>query len=75
MADSMDLVQAHVERELERNIAKARYQPAGAGEFFCQDCDEPIPEGRRRAAQGVTHCVTCQGIKELKSKHYKGGAV
>jgi hypothetical protein len=25
--------------------------------------------------QGVTHCVTCQEINELKSAHYKGGAV
>ncbi|PQK77809.1 TraR/DksA family transcriptional regulator [Pantoea ananatis] len=75
MADSMDLVQAHVERELERNIAKARYQPAGAGEFFCEACDEVIPAARRRALQGVTHCVTCQEIIELKSAHYKGGAV
>ncbi|WP_145032013.1 TraR/DksA family transcriptional regulator [Pantoea ananatis] len=75
MADSMDLVQARVEEELQRNLANARRQPAGAGEFFCEACDEPIPEARRRAVQGVTHCVTCQQINELKSAHYKGGAV
>lgn len=75
MADSMDLVQARVEEELQRNLANARRQPAGAGEFFCVVCDEAIPEARRRAVQGVTHCVTCQKINELKSAHYKGGAV
>ncbi|MDJ0088225.1 TraR/DksA family transcriptional regulator [Pantoea allii] len=75
MADSMDLVQARVEEELQRNLANARRQPAGAGEFFCVVCDEEIPEARRRAVQGVTHCVTCQQINELKSAHYKGGAV
>lgn len=75
MADSMDLVQARVEEELQRNLANARRQPAGAGEFFCEACDEAIPEARRRAIQGVTHCVTCQKINELKSAHYKGGAV
>ncbi|ADD78337.1 CP80 [Pantoea ananatis LMG 20103] len=75
MADSMDLVQARVEEELQRNLANARRQPAGAGEFFCEACDEAIPEARRRAVQGVTHCVTCQKINELKSAHYKGGAV
>ncbi|MCH9270129.1 TraR/DksA family transcriptional regulator [Pantoea ananatis] len=75
MADSMDLVQARVEEELQRNLANARRQPAGAGEFFCEACDEAIPEARRRAVQGVTHCVTCQQINELKSAHYKGGAV
>lgn len=75
MADSMDLVQARVEEELQRNLANARHQPVGAGEFFCEDCDEAIPEARRRAVQGVTHCVTCQQINELKSAHYKGGAI
>ncbi|WP_275234787.1 TraR/DksA family transcriptional regulator [Pantoea ananatis] len=75
MAYSMDLVQARVEEELQRNLANARRQPAGAGEFFCEACDEAIPEARRRAVQGVTHCVTCQQINELKSAHYKGGAV
>ncbi|MEZ7210852.1 TraR/DksA family transcriptional regulator [Pantoea ananatis] len=75
MADSMDLVQARVEEELQRNLANARHQPVGAGEFFCLACDEAILEARRRAVQGVTHCVACQEIIELKSAHYKGGAV
>ncbi len=75
MADSMDLVQARVEEELQRNLANARRQPVGAGEFFCEACDEVIPAARRRAVQGVTHCVACQEIIELKSAHYKGGAV
>ncbi len=29
MADSMDLVQARVEEELQRNLANARHQPVG----------------------------------------------
>lgn len=75
MADSMDLVQARVEEELARKIAKATHRPAGAGEFFCESCGEEIPEARRRAVQGVTRCVTCQEVSELKGVHYKGGAV
>ena len=53
MADSMDLVQARVEEELQRNLANARRQPAGAGEFFCLACDEAIPAARRRAEQAL----------------------
>ncbi|WP_034911938.1 TraR/DksA family transcriptional regulator [Erwinia sp. 9145] len=75
MADSMDLVQQRVEEELARNLANARHQPAGAGEFFCVSCGEEIPAARRRAVQGVTRCVTCQEINELKGTHYKGGTV
>lgn len=59
MADSMDLVQARVEEELQRNLAKARNQPVGAGEFFCLACDEAIPEARRRAVQG------CYSLRRL----------
>jgi phage/conjugal plasmid C-4 type zinc finger TraR family protein len=26
----------------------------------CEDCEEPIPEGRRKAAPGCTRCIRCQ---------------
>lgn len=28
--------------------------------LFCEQCDSPIPEARRKAIQGVRYCVTCQ---------------
>lgn len=75
MADSMDMVQQRVQEELARNLANATHRPAGASEFFCLSCGEEIPEQRRRALPGVSLCVTCKQISELKSAHYKGGAV
>lgn len=71
MADSMDLVQQRVQEELARNLANATHRPAGASEFFCLTCGEEIPEQRRRALPGVSLCVTCKQISELKSVHYK----
>lgn len=72
MADSMDLVQQRTDELLARNIAQVINRPATVSASFCEDCDAPIPEARRRAVQGVTRCATCQELNELKSKHYKG---
>lgn len=69
MADSMDLVQLRTEEMLARNIAQVVYRPVTVSAFFCEDCDAPIPEARRRAVQGVTRCVTCQEMDELQSTH------
>jgi len=75
MADSMDLVQQRIEEELARNLANAKQHPTGASEFFCLSCDAVIPEARRRALPGVSVCVTCKEVSELKSAHYKGAAL
>lgn len=37
----------------------------------CEDCDEPIPEGRLEL--GKIRCITCQSIKERKEKGYGMG--
>ncbi|OAT18833.1 phage protein [Buttiauxella noackiae ATCC 51607] len=72
MADSMDLVQLRVDEELARNIKQARRQPQrAASAFFCEECDTAIPQARRAVVPGVTHCITCQEIAELKNQHYK----
>jgi len=74
MADSIDMVQQRVQEELARNLANATHRPAGASEFFCLSCGEEIPEKRRRALPGVSLCVACKEISELKSAHHKGAA-
>jgi len=64
MADSMDLVQQRTDEMLARNIAQVIYRPVTVSASFCEDCDAPIPEARRRAVQGVTRCVACQELEE-----------
>lgn len=75
MADSMDLVQQRVAENLARDLANIIRRPVTPSAFFCECCDAPIPEARRKALDGVTLCVTCQGIAERKSKHYKGAGL
>ena len=68
MADSMDIVQHRTEEMLARNIALIVHRAPAISATFCEDCDTPIPELRRRAYQGVTRCVSCQEIEELRGK-------
>lgn len=74
MADSMDIVQQRTEEMLERNIALIVNRAPAISASFCEDCDAPIPELRRRACLGVTRCVSCQEIEEQRGKHLQAKA-
>lgn len=60
----MDFADIAAEREaIFRQEALARAYAVrrdGPGLAFCAECGEAIPEARRQAVPGVTHCVTCQ---------------
>ncbi|WP_033755248.1 TraR/DksA C4-type zinc finger protein [Pantoea sp. NGS-ED-1003] len=74
MADSMDMAQQRADELLARNIASVVNRPISVAASFCEDCDAPIPEQRRRAVRGVTRCVSCQDMAERYAKVSKGGA-
>lgn len=69
MSDYMDMEQQRQAEALERLINAAIAKPAFPSAFFCEACQEPIPEMRRAKLIGVTRCVGCQEIVELTSKH------
>lgn len=71
MADSMDIVQQRTDEMLARNIANIVNRAPAISASFCEDCDAPIPELRRRAYLGVTRCVSCQEITEHKESHIR----
>jgi len=71
MADSMDLAQRRVEENLAHALANTIKRPTTPSAFFCECCDEPIPEARRKALDGVTQCVACKEMGELASSHRK----
>ncbi|WP_419963889.1 TraR/DksA family transcriptional regulator [Pantoea vagans] len=74
MADSMDIVQQRTDEMLARNIANIVNRAPAVSASFCEDCDAPIPEKRRRAYLGVTRCVFCQEIEEKRNKHRQGNS-
>ncbi len=51
-------IEDSIKDELER--MKARRVPVGESLEFCAECDEPIPEARRKALPGVKLCIDCQ---------------
>lgn len=64
-----DLVQERIDQAL---AARSALKPALPGHslLFCEGCGGVIPEARRLALQGCTHCVTCQSFNELREARY-----
>ncbi|UCP13131.1 TraR/DksA family transcriptional regulator [Aeromonas media] len=44
--------------QLANQVGKGRYQ--GESRHQCEECDDPIPEERRRHIPGVRLCAPCQ---------------
>ena len=59
-----DQIDASIEDELKR--MQARRLPEGESLTECAECDEPIPEARRRALPGVKLCVDCQSERDAR---------
>lgn len=51
-------IEASIEDELTR--MKSRRQPVGESLTYCAECEEEIPEARRKAIPGVKLCIDCQ---------------
>lgn len=60
-----DQIDASIEDELKRMHALRR-APEGASLSHCAECDEPIPEPRRRALPGVKLCIECQEERDAR---------
>ena len=54
--------QEAIERMRLRNARQGQRDSAA----FCDECDEPIPEPRRRAIPGVKLCIDCQAERDLR---------
>ncbi len=66
-------VQDQIDATVKDAIKRARSQlPQGAGALRCEDCDEPIPEARRKALPGVRRCVSCQEIADQEAASATG---
>ncbi|CAX58614.1 Phage-related protein [Erwinia billingiae Eb661] len=75
MADSMDLAQQREAENLARSLANVINRPVKISAFFCEKCEAPILEERRKALIGVTLCVTCKQVEELHASHFRGASV
>lgn len=66
-------VQEQIDATVQDGIARARSRlPSGPGLEHCEDCDAPIPEGRRQAIPGVRLCVACQQARDAEEAAFAG---
>ncbi len=57
-------IDASIADELKR--MQARRAPQGESRTHCAECEEPIPEARRRAVPGVKLCIDCQSERDAR---------
>ncbi len=57
-------IEASISDELKR--MQARQTPRGESLTHCAECEEPIPEARQRAIQGVKLCIECQQERDAR---------
>ncbi|WP_368164328.1 TraR/DksA family transcriptional regulator [Aeromonas sp. R6-2] len=64
--DDIDRANRHAERMLTVALANQVGKSRRHGESLteCEECDDPIPEGRRHSVPGVRLCITCQTRRE-----------
>ena len=63
-------IEASIADELKR--MRSRRAPVGESRTHCAECEEPIPEARRRAVPGVKLCIDCQEARDARPVH-RGG--
>ena len=67
-------VQEQIDASVSDSVKLARSRlPQGESLTNCIDCEEPIPEARRKAVPGVRFCIDCQSTLEKQQQH--GSAV
>jgi len=61
-------VQDQIDASVEDEVRRARSE-LGNGEsaVYCEECDNLIPEARRKAIPGVRLCIQCQSALEKQN--------
>lgn len=66
-------VQDQIDASIDDAVREARSRlPAGESLTHCEECEAPIPEGRREAVPGVRLCVGCQSERDADAKRDAG---
>lgn len=67
-------VNEQIEASINDELARLKSRPAPVGESLthCAECEEPIPEARRKAIPGVKLCIDCQQERDAAFKPRPG---
>ena len=63
-------VQEQIDSTIDDAVQRARQQlPQGPSAAFCQNCDEPLPEGRRPVCVGMQLWIAGQSLEGQHASH------
>jgi phage/conjugal plasmid C-4 type zinc finger TraR family protein len=66
-------VQEQIDANVNDAVARARSRlSAGESLTHCEECEEEIPEARRKSMPGVRRCVPCQFELDNQQSHNSG---
>nr|WP_319524586.1 DksA/TraR family C4-type zinc finger protein [uncultured Desulfosarcina sp.] len=66
-------VQEQIDASVADSVKQARSRlPSGESLTHCEQCEEEIPEARRKAIPGVRLCVDCQSAMEERQTVFSG---
>ncbi|TKU48097.1 TraR/DksA C4-type zinc finger protein [Citrobacter sp. wls714] len=68
MADFADDASAAEELQREAALSAHRINRDAVSATHCSECDDELPEDRRKAYPGCTMCVECLAVLELRNK-------
>lgn len=68
--DQIDRANELAQMERDAQIKRRQQQQPQQSLTHCIDCEEPIPENRRKL-QGVTRCIECQTIYEQRQRNFR----
>lgn len=71
MADDVDVAQEFEMDSLNDSIKKIKDSMKAVNtNIFCVDCDNEIPEARRKSVPNAIRCISCQEMYEKESRRY-----
>lgn len=68
MADIADKAQSQIDNALTAALSNTTVY-RGKSALYCCNCGDPIPEARRDAVPGVSLCIDCQRVDEMRCRH------
>lgn len=69
MADLADIAQERIDVFTTAALSKTNVY-TGESARCCVNCQEPIPDERRRAIPGCSLCIDCQREKEIRGRNF-----
>lgn len=66
--DIVDKAQELEQRERFRGVGRIRAGLLAEGTADCVDCDEEIPEDRKKAMPNARRCASCQEKHEMRGR-------